>query len=239
MSRFYYDADGIRLYHGDCIDLSIECDLLVTDPPYGVEYASAYESRTLWGDIAGDGRSTDDRAAIVERLKLAIAGLKVKRHVYVFGRIDLTSLPLIGHCELIWDKELLGLGDLSSPWAPQHEPITFAVHIPPTSEPGKGRGNLTARLRRGSILRSVRANATGIVNHPTEKPIEILRQMIESSSVIGETVYDPFAGSGSTLIAAAIEGRKAVGCEIEERYCEIAARRFATEIPRLLIASDL
>jgi len=66
-------------------------------------------------------------------------------------------------------------------------------------------------------------------NHPTEKPVDILRQMIESSSVFGETVYDPFAGSGSTLIAAALEGRKAVGCEIEERYCEIAVKRILSE----------
>jgi len=69
-----------------------------------------------------------------------------------------------------------------------------------------------------------------VMHHPTEKPIDILRQMVESSSVMGETVYDPFAGSGSTLIAAALEGRKAVGCEIEERYCEAAAKRFESEV---------
>jgi site-specific DNA-methyltransferase (adenine-specific) len=61
--------------------------------------------------------------------------------------------------------------------------------------------------------------------HPMEKPVDILRQMVESSSMIGETVLDPFCGSGSVLLAAQLEGRVAIGIEIDERYCEIAAKR--------------
>jgi DNA modification methylase len=126
---------------------------------------------------------------------------------------------------LIWDKGILGLGNLSLPWGPQHERITFAVYYP-YKDSRKGRGELSARLRKGSVLRSQRFNGTGIKHHPTEKPIRILRQMIESSSMIGETVYDPFCGSGSTLLAALIEGRSAVGVEISEQFCETAVKRF-------------
>jgi site-specific DNA-methyltransferase (adenine-specific) len=67
------------------------------------------------------------------------------------------------------------------------------------------------------------------VRHPNEKPVLLLRQLVESSSVIGETVLDPFAGSGSRLLAAVREGRKAIGVEISEQYCEMAARDLVSE----------
>jgi site-specific DNA-methyltransferase (adenine-specific) len=73
-------------------------------------------------------------------------------------------------------------------------------------------------------LRAIRKNSRGSKRHPTEKPVDVLRQMIESSSMIGELVLDPFAGSGSALVAAMIEDRRAIGIEVEERYCEEAAK---------------
>lgn len=177
----------------------------------------------------------NDLSGVEERLAKALKGLGRGRHAYIFGgKADLTKLNLSGFTELIWDKELVGMGDLSAPWGLQHEKITFAVHEISKSNRERGVGNLAARLRKGSVLRCQRAQGSGIRNHPTEKPVEILRQLIESSSVMGEIVYDPFAGSGSTLIAAALEGRVAVGIEIEEKYCEIAADRFQSELSRLV-----
>ena len=82
-------------------------------------------------------------------------------------------------------------------------------------------------MRRGTVLRYPNTRGRGATRHPTEKPVALLRELIESSSRFGETVLDPFIGSGSTLVAAALEGRKAIGIEIEERYCEIAANRLA------------
>jgi hypothetical protein len=82
-------------------------------------------------------------------------------------------------------------------------------------------------MRRGSVLTVERPNGAGVSRHPTEKPIRLLRELIESSSKIGESVLDCFVGSGSTLEAAHLEGRTAIGIEIEERYCEIAATRLS------------
>lgn len=218
--RPYYSRDGITLYHGDCAEVEIECDLLLTDPPYGQEFKSGWADN--WRNIHGD----DDVAGTIERLRHVIKKLRRHRHVYIFGsKFDFSNLPLMGLTELIWDKEIIGPGNLTSPWGPQHEKITFAVHEGSKANRDSGRGTLSARLRKGSVLRSPRPNSASIKYHPTEKPVHILRQLIESSSVMGEIVYDPFAGSGSTLIASALEGRLAIGCEFEEQYCETAAKR--------------
>lgn len=222
----YYENKGLTLYLGDCAEVEVACDLIVTDPPYGQGFESG-RAGGRWGAIHGD----NDLDGVHKRIAIALKGLRRSRHVYVFGdRFDFSHLPLCGVAELIWDKGVIGMGDLSLPWGPQHENITFAVHELSKANREKGFGNLAARLRRGSVLRSLRPHSGRVMHHPTEKPIDILRQMIESSSVMGEIVYDPFAGSGSTLVAAALEGRKAVGCEIEERYCEAAAKRFEAEL---------
>jgi site-specific DNA-methyltransferase (adenine-specific) len=92
-----------------------------------------------------------------------------------------------------------------------------------------GRG-LAARLRQGSILSFQRPNSRAAKRHPTEKPVGLLRRLIESSSLIGETVFDPFLGSGSTLVAAIAEDRMGVGIEIDERYAETAAKRVDTAL---------
>lgn len=221
----YYDQDGVTLYCGDCAEFEIACDLIVTDPPYGQEFKSGKSD--LWGAIQGD----DDVAGTMDRLARVLKGLRRGRHVYIFGnRFDFTKLPLCGFTEIIWDKQIIGMGDLAAPWGPQHENITFANYELSKANREKGYGKLSARLRKGSVVRSLRANSGAVKHHPTEKPVDILRQLIESSSVMGETVYDPFAGSGSTLIAAALEGRQAIGVEFEERYCETAAKRFEREL---------
>lgn len=220
----YFSTDDIILYHGDCADIEVACDLLLSDPPYGQEFKSGKSD--LWGAIHGD----NDLPGVEARIAHALKSLKRGRHVYLFGtKFDLTKLPLCGITELIWDKAVIGMGDLSLPWGPQHENITFATYELSKANREKGYGNLSARLRKGSVIRSLRPISGRVKNHPTEKPVDILRQLIESSSVMGETVYDPFVGSGSTLIAAALEGRKAIGVEYDERYCEIAAKRIQVE----------
>lgn len=214
----YYERAGITIHLGDCRAIlptlpKAGADLLVTDPPYGVGYRSNYGGN--FDSIAGD----DDAAWVPAALAMAGDALRNKRHAYIFGPRELIAFPFRTAVELVWDKGALSMGDLALPFAPAHEPITFAVLVRGNE---KGRGNLPARLRSGSILSYPRPAAK---RHPTEKPVALLRRLIESSSLVGETVLDPFLGVGSTLVAAVAEGRKGVGIELDEGYAELAANR--------------
>lgn len=211
------------LYLGDCIPVlaTLEkpsADLLLTDPPYGVCFEGrAGVHEVLYNDHKGFNVST--------YIDASLKVLRRGRHIYVFGTIDATKHNLCSSVELIWDKELFGLGNLAIPWGPQHEKITFAVYETSKANRDKGAGSLSARLRRGSVLRSLRPHSGRAKYHPTEKPIDILTQMIESSTNIGDVVLDPFMGSGSTIVASIMSRRKAIGIEIEEKYFDIACRR--------------
>lgn len=211
------------LYLGDCLEIlptlaANSADMLLTDPPYGVEFNSGRGSHDA---IANDRIGFD----VAPYLQAALRVLRRGRHAYIFGPLDLDGLPLCQSAELIWDKVNFGMGNLQLPWAPQHERITFAVYEPSKANREKGSGALSARMRRGSILRSLRPNSARANQHPTEKPVDILAQMIESSSVMGECVLDPFMGVGSTGVAAAYEGRSFIGMECEPKYFDIACRR--------------
>lgn len=225
----FYEHAGQTIYCGDCrVILPLlpkdSVDLLVTDPPYGIGWQSG-RRKTPFPKMAGDDDTLDVPACLRQALRLLWRG----RHVYVFGPCCLDGLPLGPVAELIWDKVIHGISSSTSPWAPQHERISFAVYTPSKANRAKGYGGLAARLRKGSVIRAQRPHG-GVVRHPTEKPVLLLRQLIESSSIIGETVLDPFVGCGSTLVAAREEGRKAIGIEISEEYCKIAANRLAQDV---------
>lgn len=223
----FFESEHAALYHGRAEGalLSLErssVDLIATDPPYGQEWRS-HRRQERFAAISGDDDGADELALLV--LGIALPALKRGRHVYVFGPADLTKLALTEPTELIWDKSVFGSGNLASPWAPQHESIQFSTYEISQANRAKGYGRLSARLRKGSVLTVQRPQGSGVTRHPTEKPVALMRMLIESSTVLGETVLDPFAGSGSTLVAAVLEGRRAIGIEVDEGYCRTAAAR--------------
>ena len=225
----YYDEGGITIYHGDCREVlpTLEiADLLVTDPPYGIGYQSG---RGDHDKIAGD----DGSLAPVDWLSLALKHLRRGRHAYVFGMAANEVTPemhLCGLTEIIWDKGIIGMGDLSLPWGASHERILFGVQEISKANRAKNYGAQAARLRRGTILSVQRTQSGQTLRHPTEKPVTLLRILIESSSTFDEVVLDPFMGVGSTLLAARLEGRRAIGIETDERYCEVAAQRLTVDV---------
>jgi site-specific DNA-methyltransferase (adenine-specific) len=217
----YYEDGGIAIYHGDCREIlpllkRASCHLIVTDPPYRVAWRSG-RRKVKFEVMKGDR----EPGLAVAATKLALRVLAGNRHLYVFGRYDWDGVNVGMPAELIWDKMMMGLPHDRSAWSRSHEYITFLCHCRPGE---KGRDGSPARLRRGTVLRFARKNSVA-VRHPAEKPVGLLRELIEISSRMGETVLDYFAGIGSTLVAARLEGRRAIGIEIEERWCEIAAER--------------
>ena len=226
----YYEHDGQTIYHADCREVlsCFSADMLLTDPPYGIGWKS---NRGKHDILTGD----DGSLMLSSWLNLAIRAIKRGRHFYIFGLtssdvLSLPDIPACGLAELIWDKVVMGLGDVTSPWGTSHEKILFGVQEISEANRKKGYGVTAARLRRGSVLRFQRPHSGQTLRHPTEKPVGLLRVLIESSTTFDEFVLDPFMGVGSTLVAARDEGRKAIGIEIEEKYCEIAVQRLSQEV---------
>lgn len=210
----YYDDGVVMIYHGDCREIlpDLEADVLVTDPPYGIAYASGQIGKFQGQSIANDA-DTSVRDTVLATWKGPAA---------VFGSWK-RPRPTGVHTVLIWDKgEASGMGDLSVPWRPNTEEIYII---------GKGwRGHRgSSVIRDTSVVTWSGAGPSGLRVHPNEKPVPLLRQII-AKAPDHPIVLDPFAGSGSTLRAAKDLGRRAIGIEIEERYCEIAAKRCAQDV---------
>lgn len=223
----YYAGPLATLYLGDCRTVvptlpRQSVDLLVADPPYGVNWQSG-RRHERFDAMSGDDGLTDWPAILGEVTRHVLRNC---RHVYVFGYRpeDLSAMPLGATIEGVWDKSIIGPGALDSPWAPQHERIAFGVYNWSQRNRENGSGRLAARLRQGFVL-CVQRPHSGQVRHPSEKPVALIRQLVESSSCLGETVLDPTCGVGSTLVAAVLAGRKAVGIDVDERYLSIAATR--------------
>jgi site-specific DNA-methyltransferase (adenine-specific) len=226
-------SDRATVIWGDCRDPKVIAQvprgygLLATDPPYGIGYRSNWSKQ--FEQLAGDDGSVDWPAVLGEWVGpdgTQSVGMADKRHVMVFGyAAEALAQPmrLSATIELVWDKVIPGSGDVASAWATSHEPITFGVHFKRPSDRKDGRGALTARLRRGSVIRWPRPS--GVLRHPTEKPWQVMAQLIESSTVFGDLVVDPCAGSGSTGVAAVLEGRRCFLVEYKREFAELCVQR--------------
>jgi DNA modification methylase len=200
----YYDQDGVTIYHADAREVAdwLAGDVLVTDPPYGIGYSSG-KAGTLPRSIEGD-----------EDVSLRDWALDAwgERPALVFGSWR-RPRPTNTRALLVWDtKGALGMGALDIPWKPAHQEVYVL-----------GRGFTGRRGTDVLTFAPVQAMAENGRVHPHEKPVELMRALIAKCPP--GVVVDPFAGSGTTLRAAKDMGRRAIGIEVDERYCEIAARR--------------
>lgn len=221
-----YESNLVTVYHGRAEQLlpmmpKESFDLIVTDPPYGVSWQSNRRTEQF-ERIANDGAGDRDlvRGIITECVRL----VGQHRHLYVFGPKDVLEGQKVSEVvDLVWDKGVLGSGDVTSVWGPSHEPISFTVSK--HRHAGKaGAPTLPTRMRRGSVLSYTRPTGRN-VRHPSEKPVPLIRELIESSSRQGERVLDPFGGVLSTAVAAILAGRKATIIEEKAEYIEIGIDR--------------
>ena len=201
----YYEDDHVTIYHGDCLEILPhvihDVDVLVTDPPYGMNHKTGGGRPDR--PVLGD-ETTDVRDDVLERWGL--------RPGLVFGRWNIAPPPNAWLC-LTWDKgDWPGTGDLNEPWGLSTENIYV-----------QGKGFVGAR--KGTV---VRHNRLTNGPHPTQKPLSLMLELVGKCPP--GTVLDPFMGSGTTLRAAKDLGRKAIGIELDERYCEIAAQRMGQEV---------
>jgi len=208
--------DAVKQLPDRCVDL------VVTDPPYGMSYQSNMRKekhKKIVGDDSLDW--LDGWVAEIKRL------CKPDAHLYIFcswHKVDEFKQTIQDHFNikniLIWDKKGFGMGDLDGDYAPSYEMVIFC-------------SNGSKKLNGGrdsNILRTVRTNNE---NHPTEKPVNLIRYFIEKSSERGDVVLDTFAGSFSTAKAARQMGRDFLCFEIDADYCAKARQSLMGVAPSL------
>lgn len=207
----YYQDDSVTIYHGDCREIlpALEPDaisLVIADPPYGMDLETT--RLTSWGArkwterVRGDAEPFDP------------SHLFRFRRLVIFGANHFASRLPESNGWIVWNKRGDGrpsgihFGDCELAW----------------SNVGQG-----IRMFSNAWHGAPRWHAEPPL-HPTQKPVVLMRWLIENHTKSGDLVLDPYMGSGPVPRAAKDLGRKAIGIEIEERYCEIAAKRMGQEV---------
>lgn len=211
----YYKDASVTLYHGDAYELLPRLEkpnLLLTDPPYEMAMGG--------GGIGGKREYTHaiKREALHEGFDVALLD-GFENWICFCSKAQLSKLMAAAGdrrwCLVTWNK-------------PNPTPLVNGNYLPDTEyimhafQSGRLFGEYRDRAR--FIVHPVEQNEW---DHPTVKPMAVVSKMVRLGSQEGETICDPFAGSGTTLVAAKLLNRRAIGIEINERYCEIAARRLS------------
>ncbi len=220
-----------RVTHGDCLDImkripDESVDLVVADPPYGINFRSNHRKQSRLKSVDGiyndGGGNTEFLAEVIADIDRV---LKPNSHIYWFTRWDRIhlQLPVLQKHfnvknSIVWMKNNWSMGDLTGSYAGQYETIIFAQ---------KGRRALNEvddRKRHADILQFDRV-PSGKLRHSHEKPEDLIEFLIKKSSNIGDIVFDPFGGSGTTAVCAKRLGRDFVITELDYEYVEISNRR--------------
>lgn len=208
----------VDLYLADCLAVlpGLEdggFDSIVTDPPYGVNYKRWKKSKNaiknddqpcVWA-FAHNSRLLSDRGCV-------FCFCRWDRQEAFRDALTWSRVPV--RCQVVWDRDWPGMGDTKRAWSPRHDVAWFASR----------QGFAFPGGRPQSVLR-YRKPAPGKLKHPTEKPLELMREIVRNTPP--GAVLDPYMGSGSTGVAAVLEGRRFVGIELDEQHFETAKARIA------------
>ena len=244
----YYNHAGIEIYHGDCREVLTKpgrFDLLLTDPPYG-ETSLKWDKRVEgWPSVVAGQVKVNGSMWVFGSMRMFLENYQEFK-VWDFVQ------------DVIWEKHngtglfndrfrrchetALHFRTAGSKWrdvykAPQFTNDATARTVRKKALPAHWIGATGSTIYKSEdggprLMRSViyARSEHGRSFHPTQKPLGVVTPLMEYSCPSDGVVFDPFAGSGSTLVAAKKSGRRAVGIEIEERYCEIAAKRLGQEV---------
>lgn len=218
----YYEHAGITIYHGDCREILPQLpkvDAVITDPPYGINGGRGGTSRQRQrGAYEGAFTVDDDTPEWVRSVAVPVIVhcIEMAKAVIVTpGNKNLCAYPQPNSFGCMFQPQ--GTGAQRWGWA-DSQPI-FYYGISPVQ--GKYLDKCSFRVVEADECDN---------GHPCPKPLSFWSKLVVKGSSEGETILDPFMGSGTTLVAAKNLGRKAIGIEIEEKYCEIAAKRLAQEV---------
>ncbi len=195
--------------------------LMCTDPPYGVEYDPSWRNQVGAAKTKRTGKVlNDDRADWREAWALFPGDVAYVWHGALHAREVIESLEACGFAmrsQIIWAKERLVLSRGDYHW--QHEPCAYFVK--------KSRKGHWAGDRKQTTLWHISGKDQDVATvHGTQKPVECMRRPIENNSSPGQAVYEPFMGSGTTLIAAEMSGRACLGIELNPAYIDVAVQRW-------------
>jgi 23S rRNA G2445 N2-methylase RlmL len=210
MNPYYQDA-SVTIYHADSRDVTPDDCVMVTDPPYGLDfpYLEYSDTRESLVDLIGD--------VLVPNIE------NLRRSVILCG---VTQIDLYPHPHWICCATWNTTGSFGKYGYNQWMPILCY------GQDLKGFGNVNG-VTKGDTLHISGGGSVGFQRnkeekkHTCPKPLNIMEWIVQRTTLPTDVVYDPFMGSGTTIVAAKSLGRKSVGVEIEERYCEIAVRRLA------------
>jgi site-specific DNA-methyltransferase (adenine-specific) len=217
----YYEHGGIVLFHGDCREVLPEIsaesiDMVITDSPYGVSYEGRWGSE--WEVIRGDSDLTWINPVFSELWRVQTANsLCLSYYGWPHADKFLTAWKLIGFRPvslIVCIKNSIGLGYFTRA---QHE----TAYLLAKGEPRKPRTAIS------DVFEWQREHPQV---HPNQKPLSMMSRLVWTYTSDEAVILDPFAGSGTSLVAARNLRRRAIGIEIEERYCEIAATRLSQNV---------
>ena len=210
----YYDHNGITIYHGDCLGVMKQFedksfDLVLTDPPYGIGVIGGNKP---FGSIGGDNivKANIYEPVYGDDKKIDLSPLfNISSNQIIFGG-NYFNLP-VSKGWIVWDKKKKNdwndnFSDGELAWTSFDRPLKIFRWL------------YMGCMQEGKKEKRV---------HPTQKPEELIIWIIKNYADQSDLILDPFMGSGTTLVAAKKLGRKAVGIELSEKYCEIAVRRLA------------
>jgi DNA modification methylase len=216
-----------RIACGDCTDANaissllggVTPHLMVTDPPYGVDYDPAWRHRAGVNQSVRRGKVRNDTQADWEPAWALFRGdIAYVWHGALHATTVAESLLRQGfsiRAQIIWAKERLVIGRGDYHW--QHEPCWYAV---------RSKGYWTGDRKQTTLWSIPSGNQDSETPHSTQKPVECMRRPMQNNSSPGQAIYDPFLGSGTTLIAAETIGRVCFAMELEPALVDVAVRRW-------------